>query len=269
MAKKAKKLEYCYFCGDLATTKDHIPPKCLFSEKLDNGENLITVPSCSIHNNDRSDIDYQMLFYLSAINPNNTLQHEKLPNLMAKIIGNNDPKKILSMMNAINRWVDKPIFCDIDIENKKVHIDKNIDENYIRVEEKIHRIYQESILRGLFYEVFRKRHPNKVFIMPYPLIWPFDSILNDEERATKDSFSTFFQSIQFDKFEEYISSENSSYIYDFKNFYHEKLDVKIMHVCLYKWYYFTGFFCDDELFEMLRNHFKESNPIINFNSYNI
>ncbi len=51
----------CYCCEQTATTKDHIPPLCFFPEKkylfsnsIDYRSHLITVPSCSEHNNSRS-----------------------------------------------------------------------------------------------------------------------------------------------------------------------------------------------------------------------
>lgn len=46
--------ETCYMCEAAPTSREHVPPKCLFPESKDvNGqnfrENLITVPSCDIH----------------------------------------------------------------------------------------------------------------------------------------------------------------------------------------------------------------------------
>ena len=38
----------CTYCDELATTKDHVPPKCFFTEKKP--PNLITVPSCNACN---------------------------------------------------------------------------------------------------------------------------------------------------------------------------------------------------------------------------
>ena len=61
--KSSKKLQ-CYCCEQLATTRDHIPPLCFFPKKKslpsgspDYRKNLITVPSCSEHNNSRSNDD--------------------------------------------------------------------------------------------------------------------------------------------------------------------------------------------------------------------
>jgi len=51
----------CYCCEQIATTKDHVPAQCFFPEEKhlpsgcpDYRNNLITVPSCSEHNNPRS-----------------------------------------------------------------------------------------------------------------------------------------------------------------------------------------------------------------------
>ncbi|MEN5355080.1 MULTISPECIES: hypothetical protein [Stenotrophomonas maltophilia group] len=45
----------CYRCDAEPTTKDHVPPKCIFPDNMRN--NLITVPSCEVHNNSESSVD--------------------------------------------------------------------------------------------------------------------------------------------------------------------------------------------------------------------
>ena len=48
----------CYACDQPATTKEHAPPKSFFPHG-GSGLNLITVPSCSVHNCDNSlDVEY-------------------------------------------------------------------------------------------------------------------------------------------------------------------------------------------------------------------
>ena len=54
----------CYYCNEIATPKEHTPPKCFFPKKKDlpSGspdyrKNLITVPSCEKHNTGRSKDD--------------------------------------------------------------------------------------------------------------------------------------------------------------------------------------------------------------------
>lgn len=69
----------CYMCDQPATTKEHVPPKCLFPEQKDllEGarslrENLITVPSCETHNTLRSRDDEHLLYFLSMHLANNS-----------------------------------------------------------------------------------------------------------------------------------------------------------------------------------------------------
>ena len=68
MAKLGNKK--CYSCAELATTQEHVPPKCLFPEKkdsenLDYRKNLIRVPSCELHNN-RFHLDDEFLMIVLA-----------------------------------------------------------------------------------------------------------------------------------------------------------------------------------------------------------
>lgn len=45
-------LKYCYYCGQIATSKEHIPAKALLNGHAD--LQLITVPSCNKHNQDKT-----------------------------------------------------------------------------------------------------------------------------------------------------------------------------------------------------------------------
>ncbi len=47
----------CYMCDATAVTKEHVPPKCFFPDRL--RRNLVTVPSCVDHNLENSkDVEY-------------------------------------------------------------------------------------------------------------------------------------------------------------------------------------------------------------------
>lgn len=52
----------CYFCHGEATTKEHVPPKQLFPRDM--RRNLITVPSCQLHNGLKSRDDDYLRFVL-------------------------------------------------------------------------------------------------------------------------------------------------------------------------------------------------------------
>lgn len=63
-------------CQNIAISKEHVPPKCLFPEPKDIGglnlkKNLITVPSCEIHNMGKSHNDEFLMFSLAGIINNN------------------------------------------------------------------------------------------------------------------------------------------------------------------------------------------------------
>lgn len=65
-------------CEKAATSEEHVPPKCLFPEKKDtNGidfrKNLITVPSCELHNSSKSADDEFLMISLSGIISNNVV----------------------------------------------------------------------------------------------------------------------------------------------------------------------------------------------------
>lgn len=66
----------CYFCGQLANSSEHVPPKCIFPEQKDTDgvdyrKNLITVPSCDIHNGNKSKDDEYLMMVLAAHYENN------------------------------------------------------------------------------------------------------------------------------------------------------------------------------------------------------
>jgi hypothetical protein len=64
-------------CDRLSTTKEHVPPRCLFPEAKDVGiecrKQLITVPSCDVHNIRKSADDEFLLISLAGIIGNNSI----------------------------------------------------------------------------------------------------------------------------------------------------------------------------------------------------
>jgi hypothetical protein len=80
--------EKCYYCGKKASTREHVPPKCLFPESKDIPgkdfrKNLITVPSCFRHNTDKSkDDEYLQFTMLMNVKSNNLAREQALTKLM-------------------------------------------------------------------------------------------------------------------------------------------------------------------------------------------
>ncbi len=75
---KSMKKQNCYKCGAIATSKEHVPPKCIFPEQkdirgIDLRKNLITVPSCNIHNQEKSHDDEFLMVSLAGVIGNNSI----------------------------------------------------------------------------------------------------------------------------------------------------------------------------------------------------
>ncbi|MEP7374633.1 MAG: hypothetical protein ABI675_14660 [Chitinophagaceae bacterium] len=65
-------------CGKVAISKEHVPPACLFPEEKDIKtsifrNNLITVPSCDLHNSKKSKDDEFLMGCLAGIVGNNVI----------------------------------------------------------------------------------------------------------------------------------------------------------------------------------------------------
>jgi len=69
----------CYLCDKIATSVEHVPPKCIFPEQKDNpnGVNLrsqlYTVPSCDEHNLKKSHDDEYFLYAIGICNQLNQI----------------------------------------------------------------------------------------------------------------------------------------------------------------------------------------------------
>lgn len=72
-------VDTCYMCDAPATSVEHVPPKCLFPKPkdlptgADLRRQLITVPACTAHNNDKAADDEYLLFVLVINLPANTI----------------------------------------------------------------------------------------------------------------------------------------------------------------------------------------------------
>ncbi len=71
----------CYMCNKPATSKEHVPPKCIFPDPVTYGEdlrkNLISVPSCDEHNQLKSEYDVIFRGVLTmAIGANRAGKHQ-------------------------------------------------------------------------------------------------------------------------------------------------------------------------------------------------
>ncbi|MFG0677725.1 hypothetical protein [Delftia sp. WSY_7] len=66
MGNRERVSRRCYYCGELATSREHAPPQSFFPKNFK--LNLITVPSCEKHNNSKSKND-EYVFHLISSSP--------------------------------------------------------------------------------------------------------------------------------------------------------------------------------------------------------
>lgn len=73
----------CYFCGNDAATVEHVPPRGIFPRVKDTPDgrdyrrNLITVPSCELHNTEKSKEDEYLLYVLVMSLPSNAIAKQQ------------------------------------------------------------------------------------------------------------------------------------------------------------------------------------------------
>lgn len=97
--------ETCYMCDRIATTKEHVPPKCLFPEDKDLPEgvnlrkDLISVPSCDEHNTSKSNDDEYLMYLLCMTISNNSTAFSQFKTKIARATKRN-PKLMQSILKG-------------------------------------------------------------------------------------------------------------------------------------------------------------------------
>lgn len=75
MSRNRHAKKTCYMCDQPATSKEHFPPRCFFPDSM--RDNLYTVPSCEVHNSNRSkDDEYFLLMIYSHFGNDQQMQLE-------------------------------------------------------------------------------------------------------------------------------------------------------------------------------------------------
>ncbi|MDD3415257.1 MAG: hypothetical protein PHY47_14805 [Lachnospiraceae bacterium] len=140
-------MEYCYWCEKVATSREHVPPKCIFPEKKDIesvfGQNfrkdLITVPSCDEHNLKKSNDDEYLMAVLSGRVGNNGIAYV------------HNATKVNRTRKRNTQLLDVKESGFVNSEKNKYPVEVITLDNY----RLIHSF--EAIGRALFYHEFEKR----------------------------------------------------------------------------------------------------------------
>lgn len=154
----------CYMCSQPKTSVEHVPPRCLFPQKkdlpdgLDLRKQLITVPSCDLHNSQKSKDDEYLLYTLLLNIPNNQTAENYFFKKALRAIERNP-----SLIQGITK-TNLPVTA-VDNVTGKMHrtIAVQIDA------ERLHESLQ-SMGYALYYHHFRKPWPGTVQAYPHFLI---------------------------------------------------------------------------------------------------
>lgn len=152
--------DLCYWCGNQATTQDHVPAKG-FLKKQSSPKELLTVPSCKSHNN---------LF---------SGDEEWLRNYMTAISHDQDALDIWSKRSFPSLKRNKKLLQEM--RENMVVLSNN--QKALRFSKKRARHVIQKIVRGLFFHMFNKPL-GKVFFRYY--FNPKVNLL--EQFASKASF---------------------------------------------------------------------------------
>lgn len=136
----------CYMCDRPGTSKEHVPPRCLFPETRDAGgnhrRNLITVPSCEEHNSRKSADDEFLMVSLAGIIGNNSIGYRH-------------------KCSKVNRAIYRSSFALLDqaMANRQVHAVEIAPNKFLDVicgtpDQDRLKVCFDRIARGLFYNLF-------------------------------------------------------------------------------------------------------------------
>lgn len=110
----------CYMCDASATSVEHVPPRCLFPEQkdlpsgVDLRKQLITVPSCDVHNTSKSKDDEYLLYALSMNISNNPTASNHFSTKILRTIQRNT--------SVINKFTEKQIPVKVeDTQTGELH----------------------------------------------------------------------------------------------------------------------------------------------------
>ena len=153
-------LTHCYMCDAKPTSVEHVPPRCFFPQKKDlpNGvdlrKQLITVPSCDVHNTEKSMDDVYLLYAVSMNIPNNLTASDHFTKKIMRSINRNP--------SVIKRFTEKHIPVKVeDTESGEIHETLALKVDLQRIKNTL-----EMIGRALYFHHFKSSWKGNVSAYP-------------------------------------------------------------------------------------------------------
>lgn len=176
-------------CDQPMTSREHVPPKCIFPELDDSGgvdyrKNMIRVPSCDLHNSAKSKEDEFFLIYMAANAHANGVGHMHQNTKLSRIL-ERTPHVFAMMMSTAMPAMVKDLDGNLQ-ETCAFHIDV---ERFM--------VQFDHIARGIFFHHFGSKAPGQITIIPIEGLLATTEKANDFIRSTgtisKDLFDGFFK----------------------------------------------------------------------------
>lgn len=141
--KKRSKGE-CFICGETATTRDNIPPTCIFSHPAPT--DLVRVPACKQHNEGSSKDDEYFRFFVAATASGSDQAHGIIKDRIVEK-AKSKPKLLSSIMKNAHSRIEIRTPAGIILGYRP---------GFKFDRKRIYNIFNK-IVRGLFYYHFKQR----------------------------------------------------------------------------------------------------------------
>lgn len=151
-------MQRCYMCRSKKTSREHVPPRNLFPEARDiDGKNyrvnLITVPSCNVHNAEKCQDDQFLMVSLAGIVGNNSIGYRHR-------LGKVDR----ALRGSARRLLDEVLVKATDIHTVELSPNNFIDVIWGTPDvDRLNRCF-DHIARGLHFHHFSNSFVGKIHI---------------------------------------------------------------------------------------------------------
>ena len=143
----------CYWCGGPATSREHVPSRNLFPQGKN--KNLITVPSCSSHNEALTKFDEKFRIYLQARESSSDALNEFKTTTFRGLSKPESQGLVRGLAKGAKRVV---------VQGQQTIA--------LRVDPTEQNLYFEKIIRGLYFHLYRKPATGQVVSISKDFIVP-------------------------------------------------------------------------------------------------
>lgn len=257
----------CYFCGGEVAGVEHIPPRCFFPKGKRN--ELITVPSCDMHNQEKSKEDeYVRAILLGSIKLDGKEEVEELRNTNARALARSveraftrglSKEQAKEILDIIEKYEDDPLagakaFSEIEskgimnlglmgLVHKDTREERVVGENgeniitssFVYDQNRLNS-FMECMARGIFFHDHGVRWEGRVNLLPHTFL------RDDAPQRDKELSNDFLQHFDLSKAK---GAQKQYFCYEGANRLHPdtlKRESIFYNICLFETFFFTAVF---------------------------